>query len=400
VTDIAVVIDHVSKKFRRGQLHDSLRDLVPALARRVIRRPHPDELRGQEFWALRDVHFEVERGQAFGIVGHNGAGKSTILKLLCGIIHPTLGSVRVEGRRSGLLEIGAGFHPDLTGRENIFLNGVILGMSRREIERKFDEIVDFSGVAEFIDTPVKRYSSGMFARLGFSVAAHLEPDILIVDEVLSVGDFLFQKKSLAKMTALAAGGATVLFVSHNLKAVVDLCQHCAVLDHGKVVAIGPSSEVLHGYLSKEREVHSGEQADVRISRVSVRSPDGPRRTFNSGECAVVDVELTAARAVKGLSVGLALFDESFYGVFWATTERLGRSAFSLDPGESAVVSFRLVLHLGKGRFDIGAEVLRRDIQKSYDRWEHAASIFVECERDAAGVVDLEPQAEVLGPAIT
>ena len=188
---VALRMEHVYKKFKRGERHDSLRDLIPALFRRAVSKvAMVPELKEQEFWALRDVYFDIAKGEAVGIIGHNGAGKSTMLKHLAGIMRPTRGESRSNGRLSALIEVGAGFHQDLTGRENVFLNGVILGMSRAEIARKFDEIVEFSGLADFIDTPVKRYSSGMFARLGFSVAAHLDPDILIIDEVLSVGDFV------------------------------------------------------------------------------------------------------------------------------------------------------------------------------------------------------------------
>src|SRR5689334_17224375 len=224
MSDVALSMDHVYKKFSRGERHDSLRDLLPALARGALRRAvRPFELKKEEFWALNDVSFEIRRGEAVGIIGHNGAGKSTMLKHLSGIMKPTSGRISVNGRLSALIEVGAGFHPDLTGRDNVYLNGVILGMSRTEVRRKFDEIVDFSGMKDFIDMPVKRYSSGMYARLGFAVAAHLEPDILIIDEVLSVGDYLFQAKGVAKMKSIAANGSTVIFVSHNLGAVADLC---------------------------------------------------------------------------------------------------------------------------------------------------------------------------------
>jgi lipopolysaccharide transport system ATP-binding protein len=394
VSDVAVVFEHVSKKFRRGELHDSLRDLLPALISRLWGRARPDELRGQEFWALSDVDFEVRRGETFGIVGHNGAGKSTILKLLCGIMNPTRGHVDVRGRFSALIEVGAGFHPDLTGRENIFLNGTILGMSRREIEKNFDAIVDFSEIADFIDTPVKRYSSGMFARLGFSVAAHLDPDVLIIDEVLSVGDHLFQKKSLEKMQALAQSGATVVFVSHNLRAVSQLCQRCAVLDHGKVAVMGPTNEVLHKYLAESGDRSPGGDSEARISRFSVRGADGPRLSFQSGEQVWVDMEITAREPVERLSVGLAVFDETLYCLFWATTERLGCPAFSLGAGETAKVSFALDLHLSKGTFYFGAELLRRDLPKVYDRWQRAATVSVTNDRDTLGVVELYPRAEL------
>src|SRR6267378_6132453 len=189
-----IIFDHIYKKFARGEQHTTLRDLIPALISSWWNKKKIDEqaLKGEEFWAVNDVSFSVPRGEALGIIGPNGSGKSTILKLLSGILRPDRGTYSVKGRLSALIEVGAGFHPDLTGRENIYLNGTILGMTRAEIKQRFDAIVAFSGVEEFLDTPVKRYSSGMYARLGFSVAAHVEPDVLIVDEVLSVGDYLFQ----------------------------------------------------------------------------------------------------------------------------------------------------------------------------------------------------------------
>src|SRR5581483_6394239 len=201
MNDIAIEFENVSKKFKRGEKFDSLRDLIPALAKKLRsgKKDSPSELKEREFWALRDVSFQVKKGEALGIIGSNGAGKSTVLKILSGIIRPTNGHYRINVRLSALIEVGAGFHPDLSGRENVFLNGAILGMTPKEISTRFDEIVDFSGLTEFIDTPVKRYSSGMYARLGFSVAIHMKPDVLLVDEVLSVGDMAFQAKCQQKM---------------------------------------------------------------------------------------------------------------------------------------------------------------------------------------------------------
>ena len=204
----------------------------------------------EEFWALKDVEFEIKQGEAVGIVGRNGAGKSTLLKVLSRITEPTTGRIRLRGRVASLLEVGTGFHQELTGRENIFLNGAILGMSRSEIKRKFDEIVAFSEVEQFLDTPVKRYSSGMYVRLAFAVAAHLEPEILIVDEVLAVGDAGFQKKCLGKMGEVAHGGRTVLFVSHNMSAIQSLCQEAIYLQHGAVKAQGRVEPVIGQYLAE------------------------------------------------------------------------------------------------------------------------------------------------------
>ena len=395
MTDIALSSERVSKKFRRGQLDDSLRDLVPSLIRRLAGRRPPTELSKREFWALQDVSFEVPRGEAFGIIGHNGAGKSTILKLLSGIMDPTRGRLTVRGRLSALIEVGAGFHPDLTGRENIYLNGTILGMTRREIDRKFDEVVEFSGLAEFIDTPVKRYSSGMFARLGFSVAAHLEPDVLVIDEVLSVGDYLFQKKGVEKMHAVAKGGATVVFVSHNLKAVADLCQRCLLLDHGKVAALGPTNEVIHQYLRLGLgRSAAGSRSGVRITRVAVRQADGPTVRFQSGDHAWLDVEVAADEPVRGLSVSLWAMDDSYYHVFNTSSERLGCPALSLEAGETARVSFELDLQFASGTFHFGVLLYRYDIQRRYDEWSPATTIFVAADRDVRGAVNLNPRVEV------
>src|SRR5207244_3345082 len=208
----------------------------------------------EDFWALKDVSFEVRQGEVIGIIGRNGAGKSTLLKILSRITDPTEGRVTINGRVASLLEVGTGFHPELTGRENIYLNGAILGMTRAEIGRKFDEIVAFAEVEKFLDTPVKRYSSGMYVRLAFAVAAHLEPEILVVDEVLAVGDAEFQKKCLGKMSTVASGGRTVLFVSHNLTAIESLCHSCIALQRGRIFTRGSPTDVLDKYLGSRRTV--------------------------------------------------------------------------------------------------------------------------------------------------
>lgn len=225
-----------------GRRPDTLRDAIMGLFKR--RAPRES---AREFWALRELEFEIAEGDKVGIIGKNGAGKSTLLKLLSRVSEPTTGEIRVRGRVSSLLEVGTGFHPELSGRENIFLNGVVLGMTRKEIRRKFDEIVEFAGVADFLDTQVKHYSSGMYMRLAFSVAAHLDPDILIVDEVLAVGDAEFQKKCLGKMQEIGSGGRTVLFVSHSMQSVTSLCDRCILLEKGRVKRQGSPSEVVLEY---------------------------------------------------------------------------------------------------------------------------------------------------------
>ena len=242
-----IEFQHVSKKFRRGEVHDSLRDVVPDLVSRLFRRKPAGELDRREFWALRDVSFSVRPGEALGIIGPNGAGKSTVLKLLTGILQPTSGRCGIRGRVGALIEIAGGFHQDLTGGENVYLQGSIRGLTRRQIAERFDDIVAFSELGPFIDTPVKRYSSGMNARLGFAIAAHMDPDVLVVDEVLAVGDFRFQRKAFDRLNQMRAGIPVVL-VSHQLERVAALCTHCILLDHGTVVKRGTPDECISHYV--------------------------------------------------------------------------------------------------------------------------------------------------------
>lgn len=398
MSEIALEMRGVSKRFRKGELHDSLRDLVPALARRLWRRgPRPD-LEAREFWAVNDVSFEVRRGEALGVIGSNGAGKSTMLKLLSGIMTPTRGTLTIHGRLSALIEVSAGFHPDLTGRENIYLNGTILGMTRPEIARRFDEIVAFSGLDEFIDTPVKRYSSGMFARLGFSVAAHVDPDVLIVDEVLSVGDFVFQQKCLERMNSVIRGGTTVVFVSHNLQAVAELCGRSLLMEKGRAVAQGPSDEVIRTYLSRAESTRPQRQVTgVFVSKVDVRDEAGPRAHFRSGERAHVDVEVVSRGSHERLAVVVGLRDAKSYNVFNASSESLTGTSFALAADEMLTCTFDLQLHLAPGRYAVCTWVYRYDSETLYDHWETAATIFVSCEVDVRGVANLYPAARLGAP---
>ena len=267
-----VDFENVWKKFRRGERHDSLRDLIPATARRLMgKATRRHQLAANQFWALQDVSFQVRPGDVLGIIGRNGAGKSTILKTLTKIIPPTLGRAEVRGRVGALLEIAAGFHQDLTGRENLFLQGAIMGMPKALIRQKFDEIVEFSGISAFIDTPTKRYSSGMNARLGFSIAAHLSPDVLIIDEVLAVGDFEFQQRAFGRMRSLARSGIPVVVVSHQLDRVAELCTKAILLERGRVKMAGPTHECIQAYLSVERQPGSD---DGPIVLEEIRVKDG------------------------------------------------------------------------------------------------------------------------------
>ena len=259
----AIKIENLSKKYvighQRQERYVALRDVMMHKIRGIGQRlrhplsPNREEVEAEEFWALKDINLDILQGDRVGIIGRNGAGKSTLLKVLSRITEPTSGKIQLNGRVASLLEVGTGFHPELSGRENIYLNGAILGMGRNEIKRKFDEIVDFSGVEKFLDTPVKRYSSGMYMRLAFAVAAHLEPEILIVDEVLAVGDAQFQKKCLGKMEDVSKEGRTVLFVSHNMNAIKYLTRQCVVLMDGRVSYIGDPPKAIDHYFAKAVE---------------------------------------------------------------------------------------------------------------------------------------------------
>lgn len=298
-TESALVISNISKRYRLGEREAKADSLMAALRKGVgaplrnLRRLRGLSVGASEddgdsvLWALRDINLSVNRGEVVGIIGRNGAGKSTLLKVISRITVPTSGRIEVFGRVSSLLEVGTGFHPELTGRENIFLNGSILGMSKREIEASFDEIVEFSGVGRFLDTPVKRYSSGMYVRLAFSVAAHLEPDILIIDEVLAVGDAEFQAKCLGRMGEVSEkDGRTVLFVSHNMSAVRSLCPRCVWIDGGGVVMDGPSEQVVEAYL---RKVAQGGREFLRM-------------TNHEGTFEITGVDLTEKPRSRGREV--------------------------------------------------------------------------------------------------
>jgi lipopolysaccharide transport system ATP-binding protein len=263
--DIVINVHGVSKQYRLGEFGRGYGRLTEAITERIKGVPSRRVQHRPEFWALRDISFQVTRGETLGIIGHNGAGKSTLLKVLSRITAPTDGEIRLCGRVGALLEVGTGFHPELTGGENIYLNGAVLGMKKTEIAARFDEIVSFAEVEQFIDTPVKRYSTGMRLRLAFAVAAHLEPDILVVDEVLSVGDLAFQEKCLGRMNSAAAEGRTILFVSHNLGAVSNFCGRCMLLAGGRMVADGPPAEVIERYTRTVRSTARSDLGD-RVDR--------------------------------------------------------------------------------------------------------------------------------------
>jgi lipopolysaccharide transport system ATP-binding protein len=329
MTEFAIRATNLGKQYRIGttpEHYNTLRDSIVGIFRAPIRRIRQgllpaDVKTGDEdnaiIWALKDVSFEVMQGQVLGVIGRNGAGKSTLLKVLSRVTEPTRGEVEIKGRVGSLLEVGTGFHPELTGRENTYLNGAILGMRRNEIDRKFDEIVSFSGVEKFIDTPVKRYSSGMYLRLAFAVAAHLEPEILVVDEVLAVGDAEFQRKCLGKMHDVAEQGRTVLFVSHNMSAILRLTEETIVLERGQIVMRGSTVKAVDYYMSADFS-KTGERQWVREEIPQGASPFVPAalRVRNSKGVVVdmvrstepitIEIEYKLDKPIQGLRVGLYL----------------------------------------------------------------------------------------------
>jgi homopolymeric O-antigen transport system ATP-binding protein len=382
-------IDRVSKEYRLGRVFQQVETLREFLQRqlatplRALRNPGARQrYRGQEmFSALREVSFDVAQGEVVGIIGRNGAGKSTLLKIVSRITDPTRGSVTLRGRMASLLEVGTGFHPELTGRENIYLNGAILGMRRAEIANKFDEIVAFAEVEKFLDTPVKHYSSGMYVRLAFSVAAHLEPEILMVDEVLAVGDVAFQKKCLGKMSEVSHGGRTVLFVSHNMAAVENLCQRAIVLERGRLVFEGSSKQAVQHYLSNMSglRVNVGHivdltQARVRkvliaplLKRLELYTESGRALTegIPIGARLTLRIHFELPKPTASFNVGLGIDNAFGQRIFTAqsdfepsrpTGEYVGAQVFTCDipsltfvPGDYV---FRLWLDLGNTKADV------------------------------------------------
>ena len=342
--DTIITVENLGKRYQLGQRsnerYTALRDVLTDKAKSLFRRngnPRSDIRNPQsnEIWALRDVSFEVKQGEVIGIIGRNGAGKSTLLKILSRITEPTEGRVRLKGRVASLLEVGTGFHPELTGRENIFLNGAILGMTKAEIRKKFDEIVAFAEIEKFLDTPVKRYSSGMYVRLAFAVAAHLEPEILVIDEILAVGDAEFQKKCLGKMEQVSRGeGRTVLFVSHNMQAVRQLCEHVIWLGEGFVRGMGPAEEMINGYLARQTRTESLRELNEEIAK----TPADPAFRMNQVDILQDGVSATEIASGKPVEVRFSydvLQDSHGLHVYFLLCDMDGSMIFeSLHNGDS------------------------------------------------------------------
>ncbi|MBA2358095.1 MAG: ABC transporter ATP-binding protein [Actinobacteria bacterium] len=407
MSELAIRAEGLRKRYRLGQRagYQTLRDALASGAASMLRRERSAQVR-DELWALDGVSFDVAPGQILGIVGRNGAGKSTLLKILSRITDPTEGTVELRGRVAALLEVGTGFHPELTGRENLYLNGAILGMRRSEITRKLDDILEFSGVARFVDTPLKFYSSGMAVRLGFAVAAHLEPEILVVDEVLAVGDVAFQERCLGKMREVAGGGRTVLFVSHKLPSVSALCPESIWLDHGRIAFSGRTAEAIDRYV---RAMRSGEDSSLadRLDRVG------------SGRVRVTSfrIEDRAGQPVEDIRAGAALRLVLEYASDGGDLDELKANIVVSDSGDRGLLSFvsevaspglgrapargRLVcdvpeLPLAPGHYDFRFSLFagRELVDKVY----RAGSLVVG-EGDFFGTDRLPPSTDYFGPVL-
>jgi len=401
MSNVVIRVENLSKQYRLGTLnHGTLyRDLQSWWARkrgredpnsRIGTSNHRQSDNGDgSFWALKDVSFEVEKGEVVGIIGRNGAGKSTLLKILSRVTAPTTGEVKTKGRIASLLEVGTGFHPELTGRENIYLNGAILGMTRTEIKKKFEEIVAFAEIEKFLDTPVKRYSSGMYVRLAFAVAAHLEPEILIVDEVLAVGDIDFQKKCLGKMESVAKEGRTVLFVSHAMHSIRDLCKTAILLDYGRIIKSGEANEVVNVYENHninmanqsssviKRSSDQTKSLDFYFSSISIQNENGEYTTdFKYNDTLIMFVELDGVPIGNNFSVEFYIYNElghlvcvggsgPYYGIYYDKTVR--KVNIKIGP-----------LFLTMGKYLVKLSMMFGTIRG--DTWEYAAGFTIrECK---------------------
>jgi ABC-type polysaccharide/polyol phosphate transport system ATPase subunit len=393
---------NVSKRYRVGQSVPNLRSMVAGWHKNGAEKYH---------WALRDLTFELMPGESLGIIGPNGAGKTTTLKLLSRVTYPSSGMIAVNGRFSALIELGAGFHPDLTGRENIYLNGTILGMQRAEIQARFDEIVDFAEIGNYLDTPVKRYSSGMYARLGFSVAAHIYPEVLLVDEVLAVGDMAFQKKCYERMVSLIKEGTTLIFVSHNMRAIQEVCRQSIVLYRGRKVYQGDTADATAEYSNILRqaaaeyrdtgEVDSGISQRIMthaaiIDEVQLLRSDGtPAITFDSGENALVRMKVNISEAIKSPIAACRITTPTGQVIYDFTTHWAHINMPDFQPNTQVVFEFPLEMNLVDGTYYLGVNLAYQDLSRYYDRIDRAVDFVISGGKGARGIADLHANFNII-----
>ncbi|HSH02157.1 MAG TPA: ABC transporter ATP-binding protein [Anaerolineae bacterium] len=404
MTKPIIYFDNVSKKFdfQVEQAGTILETIISWFSRRTDNN--------RELWAVRDLTFGVEPGQALGIIGRNGSGKSTLMKLAAGILRPTLGTVRTNGRISALLELGAGFHPDLTGRENIYLNGSLLGLSKQKIDEHYDSIVEFSELGDFINMPVKHYSSGMYMRLGFSVAIHIEPDILIIDEILAVGDQAFQNKCAEQIFKMKREGVTIVLVTHELSAVRHLCSHLIWMDKGQIRASGPTNEVVPLYLAysqqeENKQMMSRSQGDegfrrwgtgdIEITKVRLLNKDNiETKAFRTGGTLTVEINYKAYKAVEAPEFGLALYRDDGLHVS-GPNNRLAGLEFDIDIGEGVVRYHVPNLFLLPASYRLTVAIHDSQVPRAYDFHEQAYGFRVVAggNQELYGLVQLPAEWE-------
>jgi ABC-type polysaccharide/polyol phosphate transport system ATPase subunit len=403
----SICVEHLTKRYKIGQ-GVSLRSLWPG---------HRSAGEEQYHWAVQDVNFKLDPGEALGIIGPNGAGKTTILKLLSGVTRPTSGKISMNGRFSALIELGAGFHPDLTGRENIYLNGTILGMRRSDIQARFDQIVDFAGIGQYLDTPVKRYSSGMHARLGFSIAAHIDPEILLVDEVLAVGDHAFQMKCYARMDELRANGTSLIFISHNMQAVRRVCDRGMVMYAGKPIFQGSADDAVVAYSDAVRKAAFRTSAkttpatnglaqrvmtfDIEVEKVALLDAQShaPINVLQSGQEVILALEVVCQENVAHPIFGFSIRTMDGRLLYNATTKWLNIETPCLTANQRFRTEFRFQVPLLDGQYELGVDAASADLSHYYDRLERALTFTVKDSTGARGLVDLGAQVSFAQPVL-
>jgi ABC-type polysaccharide/polyol phosphate transport system ATPase subunit len=399
----SITLDQVSKRYRIGRGLTNLRNLFTI--DRDVSNPQ------KYHWAVKDVSFALQPGEALGIIGPNGAGKTTLLKLLSHVTKPTDGSIQVNGRLSALIELGAGFHPDLSGRDNIYLNGTILGMKRSDIKSRFDAIVNFAGIGEYLDTPVKRYSSGMYARLGFAIAAHVDPQILLVDEVLAVGDYAFQQRCYARMDELRSQGTSLILVSHNMEAIRRVCGKGLVMYRGEDIFKGTAAEAVVAYSDALREAARTKQLeipaeegiaqrvmtfDAEIENVSLLNEHGdPITVVESGACASVAVAVQFKELVENPVFSLVVRTPDGRTVYDTTTRWMDIQTPVFQPGTSCIIKFTLDMCLLAGEYELGVDVASSNFSHFYDSLESALGFSVVGTNEAKGLANLRAQFSIL-----
>lgn len=410
----AIRFGNVTKKYKLGFKKESLRDIIPGFFKNISKRNNKENNKG-EFLALNNVNFDVKKGEILGVIGQNGAGKTTMLKLLSKITIPTSGTIEVNGKMSALIEVGAGFHPDLTGRENIYLNGTILGLKRREIEKKFDQIVEFAEIEKFIDTPVRHYSSGMYVRLGFSISAHIEPEILLIDEVLSVGDMRFQMKCLKVMEELKKRGTTIVFISHNLFTVRGLCSRVIFLSKGRIVEDGEPEKVINTYkissfddtknstakeaLSISESGENASEGEVVIKGVEFLDSNGnPENKFIKGDKVILRVKYNAKKKVKSPVFGILICRAD--GVHCYRTDTwIDRVLIKEIEGEGFIDVIYHKIILLSGKYYVNAGIYEKLSIAPYDYLEKISEFEINDKKAEHGVCYLEHSWELNGQAL-